>query len=141
MAWHRPKLSVLVSRAVPPLDASMILTAAPGMTPPDASTTIPLMFYDCAIIGCVTSASRIAERIAIFTLSHLLLGFILTSSLHLYESARSGCRDEGPLSLVLPPGGDRAVPKSHGLLGVNGNANQLEKQALLRAITIANTSW
>src|SRR5438270_11279381 len=72
MAWKRPELSLVACRAVPPFATSVILTAAPGMRPPDASMTVPLIFCDCAIIGCAANASRIVERMVIFTLLPLL---------------------------------------------------------------------
>src|ERR1039457_2948909 len=40
---------------------------ASGTMPPVASTTVPLMYCDCAITGCAMRVSKNAERTAIFS--------------------------------------------------------------------------
>src|ERR1039457_4914682 len=84
---------------MPPLTASSILTAAAGTTPPEESITVPLMYCDCAISGCVSSVSRKGERmaIAIFTPVKLLLGFISTS----IKVVFAGAGIPGPFGILV----------------------------------------
>src|ERR1017187_6309690 len=127
MARNRPAESVAVCRAVPPLATSTILIVASGIMPPDASTTAPVIFCDCAIIGCAIAVSRIAERIKIF--ATLKFRFILTSSL----LVRGSYEQRVGVPLITQDAATAALPKSKYLWClVYVSPNLLGKQARSR---------